>query len=478
MLETILGAIEEGRIEPLYLVTGERVAGEPAGQRIAEAAARQVGFSVETIRHPAGLDAVLADLRTLSLFGAGKILLVVDSQLLTDEHGVAELIDEAGKAVPISPGDELTTDERRAAGRLLQALRLYKVDPYSGSAEEALARLPDRAYQGGATYRRKTSNRGRGRRQVEDLRSGLAGLLTRARDLELQGWAETDLAELGQLIDGGLPPNHTLVMVERSAAESHPLVAGLAQRGALVSLDSVKRNRRGEWKGLGDLVEELKRDTGVGIEREAVEALARRTLQQHDYRDGGGVRQDSTERFAGEYRKLASLADGGMIGTELVEKTVDDRGSENVWQILDAIGEGRAGEALHRIDRLLAASEDPVRERLSFFALLANFANDLTTIAGLARAAGVARGERDFNRFKSSLVPKLTAPTGSGTNPLARHHPFKLHRAYLAASRLPAPLLASLPAKVLRAELALKGGSRRPRTVLAAFVTELANPSV
>ncbi len=476
MHESVVKAIAGGRIEPLYLVVGERVAAEPAGLAIAEAAAGAIGAEVETIRHPAGLDAVLGDLRTLSLFGSGKVVLVIDSQLLTDEHGVAELIDEAAKSLPLGSGDDLSTDERRAAGRLLQALRLYELDPYAGSVEELLGRMPEKAFQGGTSHRRKTGNRARGKRQVAGLKEGLAQLLGRARALELVGWAENDLAELGRLVEGGLPPGHTLVLVERSAAAQHPLVRTLDRRDALVVLETVDQNRRGSWEGLESIVRQLESETGVGIDRPALDELARRTLQQNDYRSGGGAREASTERLAGEYRKLASLATGGRIDRELVEDAVDDRGSENVWKILDAIGAGNAGEALHRLDRLLAASEDPERERLSFFGLVAGFAGNLTAIAGLARANGVPRNERNYNRFKSQLYPKLTAPTPTGRNPLAGQHAFKLHRAYLAASRLPAEVLSRLPTRVLEAEVALKGGTRRPEAALAVLITELAHP--
>ena len=180
-----------------------------------------------------------------------------------------------------------------------------------------------------------------------------------------------------------------------------------------------------------------------------------------------------------QYRKLATLApEGRQIARAAVEETVNDRGDEDVWKILDAIGAGRPVEALNRLDRLLAAAEDPIGARLSFFSLLAGFARELTAVAGMARVAGVARGESNYNRFKSSLAPKLQAQRQGGKNPLAGVHPFRLHRAYLAASRLPATLLASLPARTLEAELALKGGSRRPRAVLAALIADLAGAPV
>ncbi len=474
--EAILEKIASGEVEPLYLVSGDRVVAEPMGERIARAAAEKIGCEVTLQRRPARLQEVLADLRTLSLFGPGKVVLVIESRVLADARDAAELIDDAGEALPIG-GDDLAVEERRAAGRLLQALRLFRVEPHRGSPEEALEGLPGWAFQGGATYRRKSRNRPRGKAQVRELKSGLAELLRAARDAEIQGWAETELAELSQLVEGGLPPRHTLILVETSVAADHPLVQSVAARGAWHRLGKIEATKRGGgWQGLGGIVSELQRETGVSIREDALQELARRTLQKEDFRDGGGVKVDSTERLAGEYRKLASLAaDTGEIGLALVEQSVDDRGEENVWKIIDDIGAGRASSALHRIDRYLAAAPDPVAARLGLFALLAQFAMHVSAVAGMARVEGVARGEGSFQRFKSRLAPRLQANRpGHAKNPLHGLNPYRLHKAYLAASRLPPETLARLPARALDAEIALKGGSRRPQAVLAAWVLELA----
>src|SRR6185295_7726598 len=110
----------------------------------------------------------------------------------------------------------------------------------------------------------------------------------------------------------------------------------------------------------------------------------------------GGVEADSTARFAGEYRKLANLAQEGSdrrIDRKLVEQTVEDRGEEDVWQLLDAIAAGRGGEALDRLRRLLAAAEDPLAARLSFFSLLASFCRQLVAVRGMMRVTRVPGGE-------------------------------------------------------------------------------------
>src|SRR5438309_1220000 len=138
---------------------------------------------------------------------------------------------------------------------------------------------------------------------------------------------------------------------------------GGSGRGAAMAQGRVGSDR-GSWQGLDLLAGELERQTGAAITADALTELARRTLRQENDNRGrttGGVDSDSTARFAGEYRKLANLLDktaSGKIDRRLVEQSVEDRGEEDVWQLLDAIAMGRGGEALDRLSRLLGGAED------------------------------------------------------------------------------------------------------------------------
>src|SRR6202035_338943 len=190
---------------------------------------------------------------------------------------------------------------------------------------------------------------------------------------------------------------------------------------------------------------------------------------------GRGVDADSSARLAGEYRKLANLAAAGEIDRRLVEESVEDRGEEGVWQLLDAGAAGRGEEALDRLRRLLASAEDPQAARLSFFSLFASFCRHLTALRGMMRVARVPAGETNYGRFKDRHAAALQAELATGgKNPLAGLHPFRLHRAYLAASRLPEPFLAILPSEVLETELRLQGESGEPDAALAQLVAKVA----
>ena len=89
------------------------------------------------------------------------------------------------------------------------------------------------------------------------------------------------------------------------------------------------------------------------------------------------------------------------------------------------------------------------------------------------------RGETSFDRFKARFAPKLQENLPSGArSPLTGLHPFRLHKAYLAASRLPRERIAGLPGRVLEVEMRLKGESRSPDAALELLVTELSAPEL
>lgn len=470
-LESLLEGLDEGPNEPVYLVSGNPVLAEPAARRLADRLAARGDAEVEVFRRPSRLSDLLGDLRTFSLFAGCRVFLVVESALFADRSAAAELVDQAVEALPVASDDaDLDRPERTAASRLLQVLRLFEIDPYAGAPSDVLAALPTWVYQGAPVKGRRK----RGKAKVEELRDGLAPLLEKARRAGLSGAAESDTAEIGAILDDGLPAGHALVMAESAVATDHPLVARLRDHGALVEMGEVESSRRGGWSGLDALAEELTTQTGVGIAPDALAELGRRTLKQGD--DGRSPRAevDSSARFAAEYRKVASWVGEGRIEIEHVRDQVEDRGQEDIWKILDAIGAGQAAEALRRIDRLLAASSDERSAEFMLFGLLASFCRQLTAVSSAVEVAGVSTGVTSYARFKSSLAPQLQGELDGSVSPLEGLHPFRLHRAYLAASRLPDRLVAELPWRVLETELRMKGESRDSRSALDHLVLRLA----
>jgi DNA polymerase-3 subunit delta len=461
-LQQLVAAVARGETLPVYVVAGETILAEPAGRELAGALAKALQCEPEVHRRPARLAPLLGDLRTFSLFSPAKVLLAIDTALFADRTAVAELVNAAREVGEVH--GELSARERVGASRLLQALRLVGIDPHQGGAEEAIARLPENLLGG---KKRGTDAPG--------VREQLARLLAAAREADLYGYGESDLAELAQIVQDGLPRGHALVLVERSAAAEHPVIKTLAGLGAVVQVGEVEA-QRGSFAGLDAVVRELEHRTGVGIESDALAELARRTLRSAGVRDRPeAIDGDSTARFAAEYAKLAESAQGKPIRRALVETSIADRGEEDVWKLLDAIAEGRAAVALAGLERLLGSSDDPMAERLSFFSLLASFCRQLVAVGGLLSIVRAPRGESNYHRFKERIAPELQKPLADGRkSPLAGIHPFRLHRVYLAASGLEDRWLAGVPWRLLELELQMKGECSDPQAALSNWIAELA----
>ena len=281
-VEQIATQIAEGRLGPFYLVVGDRVLAEPAAIRIGEELASKVGCEVEVYRRPAELAPLLADLKTYSLFAPAKVVVGVETAVLADAAAAAGLIDEALEACPISvaEGEGLAEPQRRSASRLLQTLRLFQLESVTGSSSEIIDGLPDSALQG--AVKSGGRRRRRGRKQIEEARQHLVGLLDAARAVDLKGWAETELGELADIAQRGLPEGHSLVLAESTADASHPLVRILSAAGRYAAVGHVEAAKGGGWEGLDLLAAELSQETGVTIAPAALQELARRTIQRRE----------------------------------------------------------------------------------------------------------------------------------------------------------------------------------------------------
>lgn len=460
---------------PVYLVRGDRALAEPRAERLAAALAERAGCAHQTYRLPESLAPIVNDLCTFSLFDGAKVALAVESAVFADKSAARELLAEAIEVLPPPLGEPLGGRARTAALRLLQVLKLHGLDPYRGAEAEAVAALPDELFVAPRAGRAKSKAKAKSAAEGEDPRATLAALLAAARREGLEGRGESDLGELADLVRRGLPPGHALVLAESAVADDLPLVRALAAAGAIVEAGRLSAERGGTWSGLEPLVAELERETGASITRPALVELARRTLRGEAR--SAAVGAESTARFVAEYRKLATLSAGQPIGAELVAEGVEDRGQEDVWQILDAMAAGRPGEVLARFERYLAAADEPEAARLSFFGLLAGLCRHVTALAGLARSLGLPPAEREYSRFKAQVAPRLQAEiAGLPVNPLAGLHPYRLHKAYLLAARLPTTELERLPGRVLETEQRLKGESGDPASALADLLLALCGP--
>lgn len=188
-----------------------------------------------------------------------------------------------------------------------------------------------------------------------------------------------------------------------------------------------------------------KREHDCQLQASAVEALI-----QHLPPEPGILYQ--------EVARLALLVPAGQpIDAPLVNEHVGGWRAQKTWDMIDAVAEGKAADALVQLDRLLAAGEEP-------HALLPQMASTLRKFAAAARV--YEQAERSGNR-----VSLRTALEQSGMPA------FKLHAAESQLKQIGRVRAKQLYHWLLAADLALKGHNStkdRARRELETLVIRLA----
>jgi len=159
-----------------------------------------------------------------------------------------------------------------------------------------------------------------------------------------------------------------------------------------------------------------------------------------------------------EVGRLALLVDEKQpIDSTLVRENVGGWRTRKTWDMIDAAAEGRAKDALHQLDRLLAAGDDP-------HALLPQMASTFRKFAAAARL--FEQAEQTGRRISLRAALEQTGMP-----------PFKLSSAEGQLKQIGRPRAKQLYRWLLAADLDLKGynsSKDRARRVLETLVVRLA----
>jgi len=159
-----------------------------------------------------------------------------------------------------------------------------------------------------------------------------------------------------------------------------------------------------------------------------------------------------------EVGRLALLVDAKQaIDATLVRENVGGWRTRKTWDMIDAAAEGRAKDALHQLDRLLAAGDEP-------YALLPQMASTFRKFAAAARLFEQA----EQNGRRISLRAALEQ---------AGMPPFKVSSAERQLKQLGRPRAKQLYRWLLAADLEIKGYNStkdRARRVLETLIVRLA----
>lgn len=160
-----------------------------------------------------------------------------------------------------------------------------------------------------------------------------------------------------------------------------------------------------------------------------------------------------------ELAKLAAAASGEPIGAELVQQLVGGWRAKTAWDMLDAAVEGRTGEALTELDRLLLSGENPI-------AIMGQIAATLRRFAAATRSIEQTEASGGRANLRQALE-------------LAGVKPFVIQKGEAQLRRLGRQRAGQIYRWLLEADLALKGTSSAParaRTVLEQLVVRLGAP--
>ncbi|MGI9458027.1 MAG: DNA polymerase III subunit delta [Aeoliella sp.] len=143
-----------------------------------------------------------------------------------------------------------------------------------------------------------------------------------------------------------------------------------------------------------------------------------------------------------EVAKLALLAESNRIDAGLVEANVGDWRTRQTWDMIDAMVDGQAAEAMKQLDRLLASGEAPI-------AVLAQVAYTLRKFATASRF--VEQAEAAGRRVS---LPQFLGQAGFWKN--------KLDDAVRQLRQIGRPRAEKLASWLLDADLAMKGHNSTP----------------
>ena len=159
-----------------------------------------------------------------------------------------------------------------------------------------------------------------------------------------------------------------------------------------------------------------------------------------------------------EVAKLALLVgDDRVIDVELVRQNVGGWRARTTWEMIDAVADGRAADALAQLDRLIAAGEKP-------HGVLPQMASSLRRFATAAQLIEVAEVEK-------RRLPLREALSQAGVLP------FKLNDAERQLRQIGRPRAKLLTRWLLAADLAIKGhnsSDERARIELERLIVRLA----
>ncbi|MEO6260813.1 MAG: hypothetical protein ABIP63_10700 [Thermoanaerobaculia bacterium] len=426
-LNAVLTGIAEKRIPGALLVGGSsEFLAEKAFRDLREAIAGAVpGLAVETFEPGTELASILDSYRTMSLFGAPRLLVIPEVNAFVSAKEIASLLDKA-----LTGWKTAKTDRKRSSGaaKLLHVLGLAGADLEMNDRAIAIA-------------------------LGTSLDGPLADMLAFCRSTgKKASRGEDDAAMLMEAIARGGAPKTFLLMRTGEIPADSATVDLIDRHGAVIVCDL---SREAFTEALDHAVKEMAEEAGVTVEPRAMSVLRQRLGIDRILGDKFNRDVPDLRPALSEMERLITLAGSGKkVTPDMVAREVATVEGGARYEFGSLFTEGKILESIAKLRDLVAQGrrEDP-KTALEFHygKFLFPLADEVRQMIGILAFARVhridLRASITYNRFKDTVADRLGDFLKAQGLVRQKPHPFPLHKKWEAArGRTDRELFAALAA--------------------------------
>lgn len=411
-LTTVLSQIAEKNPPPVILVGGSSdFLSQRAFRELREGiVAANPHIALESFEPGSELAAVLDSYRTMSLFGAVRLLIVPEVNAFVTAKELLSLYQKAA-----TEWKSAKTDRKRstAAAKLLHVLGLVGADLEMNDREiaDAIGMPLDALLSDMLAFCRATGKKA--------------------------GRGEDDAALLAEAIARGGASGTILLMRTGDLPEESATLDLIDRRGAVVVCDITRESFNG---ALSDAIAEVAEEANVRFDPKAVAALRQRLGIDRILGDKFSREVPDLVQAVSEAERLATLAGGsGRVTPEMVEREVQVVEGGARYELASLYSEGKMIEAVAKLRDLVAqARRDDARAPadILYGRYLFPIADEIRQMIGIlsfARANRIdPRKSIPYNRFKDTVADRLGEYLKSKGIVRQKPHPFPLHKKWEA----------------------------------------------
>jgi len=445
--DKLLEKIEQGSISPLYLLYGE-------DYLVKSALSRLTGLLVPESQRSTNLELVdgsqadfrqiLDNVNTFALFGGRKVVAVQDCRIFYSRANLPALAAKSRK--------EYENGNVESASRLLLEVLGYAGWSLTDVAAGAWRQVPADLWQQTMGVKQEEAELQWLEKVADFAAREEMAIPTRADDSSL----------LEEALEERFPFEHCLILATDTVDKRRTLYRLMEEKGIVVDFSVLSgggRKARSQQESVSkNLAEEILSTVGKEIEHQALSLLVERT----------GF---NLWALKSQLEKLISfVGDEILVTLEHVEKMSEQFREEALYELNNAVAEQDCESAMLSLNRLLEQNYHPLQ-------LLASLATEIRRLL-MAREfihdhlANRLNPHISYGSFQKTVLPLVKEKTEK-ESPLARLHPFALHKTMVRSTNYQTEELIKSLHLLFEADLTLKSTGIAERAVLEGLIVNL-----